>query len=175
MGRLMQKKRLRTTLGAALVTMLVSVSPAAAETARVRAPVSLLATPSTSAAPTGAAKAGVTVQVLDRRGFWAKVSVGGASGWVKLSALSLSNANSGREIASLASGRSGQGNVVSTSGGRGLDNGADLTKGTPNPAAVAALSGLAVSQDDAERFARAGHLVPRTLPYTAAPKEGASQ
>lgn len=171
----MQNMRLRAAFGAALLAMMVGVSPAFAETAKLRAPVSLLATPSTSAAPTGAAKAGVTVQILDRRGFWAKVSVGGTSGWVKLSALSLASASSGREIASLASGRSGQGNVVSTSGGRGLDNGADLTKGTPNPAAVSALSGLAVSPEEAERYARAGRLVTRPLAYTKAPKDGASQ
>ena len=49
--------------------------------------------------------------------------------------------------------------MVSASGGRGLDNGADLTKGTPNQAAVAALSSLSVSQEDAERYARAEEFV----------------
>ena len=171
----MQNMRLRAATGAALLAMVIGATSAAAETARLRTPVSLLSAPATSAAATGNAKAGATAQILDRRGFWAKVSVGGASGWVKLSTLSLASANSGREIASLASGRSGQGNVVSASGGRGLDNGADLTKGTPNPAAVAALKSLAVSQDDAERYARAAHLSTRSLAYTAAPKEGASQ
>lgn len=171
----MQKKWLQIASGAALLAMVIGLSPASAETARLRAPVSLLASPSTSASSTGAAKAGATVQILDRRGFWARVSVGGTSGWVKLSALSLSSSNSGREIASLASGRSGQGNVVSASGGRGLDNGPDLTKGTPNPAAVAALSALVVSQDAAERYAHAGRLSTRAVAYTSAPKDAGSQ
>ena len=175
MGLGMQKMRLRAVSGVALLALMIAVAPASAETAKLRIPVSLLSAPSTSASATGNAKAGAAAQILDRRGFWARVSVGGANGWVKLSALSLASANSGREIASLTSGRSGQGNVVSTSGGRGLDNGADLTRGTPNPAAVAALSSLAVSQDDAERYARAAHLTTRALAYTAAPKEGASQ
>ena len=169
----MQKKWLQVASGAALLAMVIGLAPASAETAKLRTPVSLLSAPSTSAASTGNARAGAVVQILDRRGFWAKVSIGGSSGWVKLSALSLAGSSSGREIASLASGRSGQGNVVSASGGRGLDNGADLTKGTPNQAAVAALSSLSVSQEDAERYARAAHLAARTLAYTAAPKEGA--
>lgn len=148
---------------------------AAAETARLRTPASLLSGPSVTAKATGVAKAGAVAQILERHGFWARVSAGGASGWVKLSALSLSGSGSGADIAALASGRSGQGNVVSTSGGRGLDNGPDLTQGTPNPAAVAALSALAVSQDAAERYARAGGLAARTVAYSAAPRDAGSQ
>jgi len=170
----MQNWRAPVLFGGALLAVLMGLSPASAETAKLRAPVSLLAAPLASAARTGGAKAGAVAQILDRRGFWARVSVGGANGWVKLSALSLSGASSGREIAALASGRTGSGNVVSASGGRGLDNGPDLTKGVPNPAAVAALSQLAVSQDEAERYARAGRLSTRSLAYTAAPKDAGS-
>lgn len=169
----MKTKQFCRALSGALL-ILASGSAALAETARLRAPVSLLATPNTGAAASGSARAGAAAQILERRGFWAKVAVSGASGWVKLSSLSLGGVNSSHEIAALASGRSGQGNVVSATGGRGLDNAADLTKGAPDPAAVAGLSALAVTSDAADRYARAARLTPRALAYTPAPKEAGS-
>jgi Bacterial SH3 domain len=129
----------------------------------------VLAAPSASAAATGSLKAGAAVTVLQRQGFWVRIQGSSATGWTKMSAVSLAGSTTGRDVAALATGRTGSGNVVSASGGRGLDNGEDLATATPAPAAVTGLARYAATQAAAEAFARAGHLQSRTLAYPPAP------
>ena len=94
---------------------------------------------------------------------------GSQAGWLKLTRLSLGSGVSGNDIAALASGRTGSGNVVSASGGRGLDA-ADFERATPDSAAVAALSRTAASEAAAAQFARSGGLKTRKIDYIRAPK-----
>jgi hypothetical protein len=117
----------------------------------------------------GAVKAGASVDIVERKGFWARVRGGTLTGWLKLSRLSLDSGGSGGEIAALVSGRTGSGNVVSASGGRGLDA-ADFARATPDTAAVSALSRSAASEAAAEKFARSGGLKPRRINYISKPK-----
>ena len=116
------------------------------------------------------------VDIVERKGFWARVRSGIQTGWLKLDRLSLDNSTPGSEIAALASGRTGANTVVSASGGRGLDA-ADLAHATPDTAAVAALSHAAASEAAAEQFAKAGRLKTRSIAYLSAPKSagGASR
>ncbi len=127
----------------------------------------LQAQPAATAPATGSVKAGALVDVVARKGFWAQVrgGGGGGTGWLKLSRLSLDKGGGAGEIAALASGRTGTGNVVSASGGRGLDA-ADLTGATPDNAAVAALS--SASESAAAQFAAAGNLKARSIAYLRA-------
>ncbi len=141
---------------------------AMAEPAKVRTAGPIQAQPLAAAAATGSVKAGITVDILQRKGFWARVKSGTQTGWLKLSRLSLGSGVSGNEIAALASGRTGSGNVVSASGGRGLDA-ADFERATPDNAAVAALSRTAASESAAAQFARSGGLKARKLDYIRAP------
>ena len=94
-----------------------------------------------------------------RAGLLASVVTAGALGW-GAHAVGVSGS-----VAALASGRTGTGNVVSASGGRGLDA-ADLTGATPDNAAVAALSGA--SESAAAQFAAAGKLKARSVAYLRA-------
>lgn len=134
--------------------------------ARVREAGPLQAQALASAPVTGSVKAGATVDVIARKGFWAQVRGGAVTGWLKLSRLSLGS-GSGNDIVALASGRTGSGNVVSASGGRGLDA-ADLSSATPDTAAVAALAGSAASETAAAQFAAAGKLNARSVAYVRA-------
>ena len=144
---------------------LLCAGAALAGPAHVRTAGPLQAQPVATAPATGAVKAGAMVDVVARKGFWAQVRGSGATGWLKLSRLSLDSGGGAGEIAALASGRTGTGNVVSASGGRGLDA-AGLTSATPDNAAVAALSG--VTESAATQFAAAGKLKARSVAYLRA-------
>ena len=158
----------------AIVTSVLLCSGAAmADPAHVRIAGPLQSQPAAQAPATGSVKAGTAVDIVQRKGFWAQVRSGAQTGWLKLGRLSLDSGGSGREIAALASGRTGSNNVVSASGGRGLDA-ADLARATPDAAAVSALSRAAASEAVAEQFARSGGLKTRQIGYIREPR-GSSQ
>jgi len=140
-----------------------------AEPAKVRTTGPIQAQPVTTAASSGSVKAGAMVDIVQRKGFWARVKNGPQTGWLKLSRLSLGSGVSGNDIAALASGRTGSGNVVSASGGRGLDA-ADFERATPDNEAVSALSRTAASEAAAAQFARSGGLKTRKVEYIRAPQ-----
>jgi hypothetical protein len=156
------------TLAAAL-SLLLCCGPAIADPARVRIAGPLQAGPAVTAPATGSVKAGASVDIVQRKGFWARVKSGAQTGWLKLGRLSLGGGVSGNEIAALASGRTGSNNVVSASGGRGLDA-ADFERATPDSAAVSALSRSAASEASAAQFARSGGLKARKIEYIRAPQ-----
>lgn len=147
---------------------------AAGNPAHVRVAGPLQSQPSPKAPAIGAVKAGATVDIVERKGFWAHVHGGAQNGWLKLDRLSMASGDSGSEIVALASGRTGSNNVVSASGGRGLDA-ADFARATPDPASVSALSRSAASEAAAEQFARSGRLQTRRIDYIRQPKAGRGQ
>lgn len=149
-------------------SLLLHAGAVASDPAHVRIAGPLQAQPVVTAPTTATVKAGAPVDILERKGFWARVRGGAQTGWLKLSRLSLDTNGSGREIAALASGRTGSNNVVSASGGRGLDA-ADLARATPDAAAVSALSRSAASETAATQFAKTGGLKTRNLDYMRAP------
>ena len=148
---------------AIVASALLYAASAAAESAHVRVAGTVQTQPVTTAPASGTIKAGVAVDIVTRKGFWAQIRGGGVTGWLKLTRLSL-DSNSGNQVAALASGRTGSNNVVSASGGRGLDA-TDLENATPNTAAVAALASTAASEAAADQFAKAGKLKTRSLSY----------
>lgn len=153
---------------AIVVSVLLCAGAAAANPAHVRIAGPLQSQPAPNAPATGAVKAGAPVDIVERKGFWARVRYGTQTGWLKLGRLSLDGNGSASEIAALASGRTGSNNVVSASGGRGLDA-ADFARATPDAAAVSALSRSAASEAAAEKFARSGGLKTRHIDYIAKP------
>lgn len=165
----------RRRVGAATIItagVLLGAGGVSAETAKVRVTGPLQAAPVVSAASTGAVKAGAAVEITARKGFWAQVRSGPSVGWLKLSRLSLAGRSSG-DVAALASGRTGSRNIVSASGGRGLDA-SDFAKATPAPAAVAALRRTEASETAAAHFAAKGGLKSRRLDYVHEAKASTS-
>ena len=154
-----------------VISALLYAGAAMAAPAHVRIAGPLQAGPAANAPVSGALKAGAPVDVVARKGFWAKVAGGTQTGWLKLSRLSLDGGGAGTEIAALASGRTGSNNVVSASGGRGLDA-ADFARATPDGAAVSALSRTAASEAAAQQFAKSGGLKTRHIAYIRAPDSG---
>ena len=77
---------------------------------------------SAGASVVGQLSKGAAVKIVDRNGGWMKVQAGSTSGWVK-SLVVKRDAKSGGadDVAAVVSGRGATGQVVSTSGTRGLD------------------------------------------------------
>ena len=100
------------------------------------------------------------IKILKREGFWVQVEVAGAKGWVKLSSVNMAGQTPG--ITPLDTGRTGKGNVVSTSAARGL-SAKDLTLAKPDPAQFEELKRLSVDSNEADKFAKAGGLSTRQI------------
>jgi hypothetical protein len=167
-GGTVRLPRFSSVQAAIVVSALVYAGAAAGSPAHVRIAGPLQSQPASAAPATGAVKAGALVDIVERKGFWAHVHSGALNGWLKLSRLSMDSGGSGNNIAALASGRTGSNNVVSASGGRGLD-GADLARAKPDNASVAALSRTAASEAAAEQFAKSGQLKTRHVAYLREP------
>jgi hypothetical protein len=126
----------------------------------------LRAEPLPSSAAVATATRNSRVEVLERRGFWMRIKSGGATGWVKMTGVATdapAGAGAG-SLSSLASGRSGSGNIVSASGTRGLSE-AELRGARPDTEAVKQVKKMAVSSTDAAQFAADGRLQARKLDY----------
>jgi hypothetical protein len=129
--------------------------------------------PSETSAAVSNAALNSKAEVLERKGFWVKVKTAQASGWTKLSAVSIeqtggSGAGGLSVLTGLASGRVGSGNIVSSAGTRGLSEN-DLKGSKPDLQAYAYVKTLAANEADALRFAQAGGLKPREISYVQPP------
>lgn len=111
-------------------------------------------------------KVGQEVDLLKREGAWYLLRTGGQQGWVRMlsirSTAPAAVASSG-SLSEIATGRAGTGQIVSTTGVRGL--GEERLKEAPfSEAAIAAAERYRVKPADAERLARAQGLAPRQVP-----------
>lgn len=135
--------------------------------------------PYADAKASGAIKRSDKVDILEKKGAWLKVKAPKASGWVRLLSVKRGEASKSNEVAgvlSVASGRAGTGQVVSTTGVRGL-NEEGLKAAKFNEAEVKQLEGYSVSAEQAQQFAKAGGLQASKLAYLPKPKSagGTSQ
>lgn len=121
--------------------------------------------PFADAKSVGSLKRNDKVDILEKKGAWLKVKAGKKSGWVRLLSVKRGAAGQGNETAGvlgLASGRAGTGQVVSTTGVRGL-SAEELKAATFNEAEVQQMESYSVNADQARQFAEAGGLKPRKL------------
>jgi hypothetical protein len=117
---------------------------------------------------------GSKVTVADRDGGWLRVSVGNQQGWVRLLHVSTqpAAADGSKELKSatkIATGRAGSGNVVATTGIRGL-NEAQLSAAKPNPEELKKLDGYVVTKEQAAEYARQHKHTRRDVPYPPEPR-----
>jgi len=98
-------------------------------------------------------KAGTSVKIKRRQGFWAEIEMADKLGWIPLGKLSLGG-GAGASVA-LDTGRAGSGNIVSTSSARGL-SAKDLINGKPDAHSVARLEEFAVDAGDVGKFRTEG-------------------
>lgn len=126
----------------------------------------LRAEPSPTAAAVGGVAPGTKIAILERKAFWLRIKSGSATGWVKMSSVATEGGSAGNPgaLAGLATGRLGSGNIVSASGTRGLSS-EELKSARANFAALKQVQGMAISGEEASRFAAAGGLMTRSIEY----------
>lgn len=113
--------------------------------------------------------------IVDRQAGWLRVSVSGQQGWVRLLHVSSGPAGSAankqelESFAKLATGRAGTGNVVATTGIRGL-NEEQLKTAQANPEELKKLEGYGVTKEQAAQYARGHKLEARQVAHLPAPK-----
>jgi len=146
---------------------------AVAQTGTFKINETLRAEPGEQSGPSGNVSAGSKFEVIERKGFWAKVKADRATGWAKLSGLNLDAGSSGGSgnpaalLGGLASGRTGSGNIVSASGTRGL-SAEELATAKPDMNAVEQVKRQAVAAGVAANYAQSAGLGTRQIDYLPA-------
>jgi hypothetical protein len=132
----------------------------------------LKAEPAAEAKTVKSLPANSVAKIFKRQGFWVEIESGGSKGWIKLSDLNMS-ASGGASLNAMETGRTGKGNIVSTSAARGL-SAKELVAAKPDPQQFEQLKALAVSASDAENFAQSSGLKSRTVTLLVTPVATAS-
>lgn len=115
------------------------------------------------------------VTIVDRSGGWLKVVHDGRQGWARLlhvgsqPAASASTAQELESAAKIATGRAGSGNIVNTTGIRGLSE-EQLREAKPNPAELQRLESYGVDEEQAAEYARKHKLERREIAYLPEPR-----
>lgn len=116
------------------------------------------------------------VEILSRKGAWLNIKTPKTKGWVRLLSVKRGAASSGTnasDVLNLASGRSGTGKVVATTGVRGL-NEEDLKSAKFDEAQVKSLESHTQSAAQGQKFASAAKLKAGKLEYLPAPAQPSS-
>ena len=131
---------------------------------------SLRAEPFADAKTVGSLAKNDSVEILTKKGAWLQVKSKKSTGWVRLLSVKRGGASSsGSAISDVASGRTGTGKVVSTTGIRGL-SAEELKTAKFNEAEMAKMENYGISADEAQKFAIAGGLSTSQLAYLKGPK-----
>lgn len=155
---------------APLVLLLAALPAAAGSLGATLKETPLKDKPFADAATLANLPARAAVDVLGRQGGWLRVTASGKQGWVRMLNVRTGppgQASAGKEVqgvAAVASGRAGKGNIVATSGIRGLSE-EELKTAKPNPGEFRKLDGFAVSEEKAREYAGRSGLVARSVPY----------
>ncbi|MEZ0232410.1 MAG: SH3 domain-containing protein [Methylophilaceae bacterium] len=123
--------------------------------------------PYADAKTSGSFARGDKVEVITKQGAWLKVKAAKSTGWVRLLSVkrgSTATANQTAGILSVASGRAGTGQVVATTGVRGLTE-EELKDAKFNEAEVKSLESYTQSTAQGQKFAKAGNLKAIKLEY----------
>jgi hypothetical protein len=156
------KKLTRILIVASLPALLLANLSIAAETGSALKSDSMRFEPFADAKVTGNFNRGDNLEILGKKGAWLQVKSNKSTGWVRLLSVKRgsSSANSSSQAAgvlAVASGRAGTGQVVSTTGIRGL-SAEDLKAAQFNETEVKTLESYTQSAVQGRKFAAAGDL-----------------
>ena len=145
----------------------------AAETGTALKADSIRAEPYADAKTTGKFSRGDKLEILTKQGAWLKVKTAKTSGWVRLLSVKRGTSSAGgtsnaEGVLNMATGRSGTGQVVATTGVRGLSE-EDLKSAKFNEAEVKKLEGYTQSAEQGQKFAGSGGLKATKFAYLATP------
>jgi hypothetical protein len=121
-------------------------------------------------------KKGAAVTIIKRAGGWYQVKAGATQGWVRMLSVrrgAAAQTNAMKEAggaAAIATGRAGTGQVVSTTGVRGLSE-AELKAAKYDEAQIKKAESFAVAAAVAQSFAQQGKLKPIRFEYLPAPAQ----
>ena len=162
-------KTIKATLAACC--LLLSAAAGAAESGTALKADELKAEPYRDAKTVAKLASGDKLDILGRNGGWLQVKSAKGSGWVRMLSVRTGSARKGTGEASgllgLASGRAGTGQVVATTGIRGL-NEEELKAAKFNEKELKLDESYGVSRAAAQKFAAQGKLVARKFDYLPA-------
>jgi hypothetical protein len=120
---------------------------------------------------------GQAVDIQKRDGAWYQVKAAGKLGWARMLSVRrtapAATASAG-SLSKVATGRAGSGQIVSTTGVRGLGE-ETLQDAAFSETAIASAERLRVNPAEAERLARAQGLAPRQVPPLPTPSAGTTE
>ncbi len=126
---------------------------------------SLRAEPYADAKTVGSLNKNDAVEILTKKGAWLKVKSKKSTGWVRLLSVKRGGASSsGSAISDVASGRTGTGKVVSTTGIRGL-SAEELQAAKFNEEEMKKMESYQTSSSSAKSYASAGGLSATKMSY----------
>jgi len=153
--------KLKTILFAAsLIPILHAPMAVGGETGTALKNDTLRTEPFADAKSSGSFTRGDSLEILKKQGAWLQVKAKKGTGWVRLLSVKRGAASTGNQAAGVlaaASGRAGTGQVVSTTGVRGLSE-EDLKAAKFNETEVKTLESYTLSADQGRQFANAGEL-----------------
>lgn len=132
----------------------------AAETGSALKNDNLRAEPYTDAKVAGSFTRGESLEILKKQGAWLQVKTKKNTGWVRMLSVKRGTATTSNKTSgalALASGRAGTGQVVSTTGVRGLSE-QDLKAAKFNETEIKTLESYTLSAEQGRQFANAGKL-----------------
>ena len=130
----------------------------------------LLAEPFADAKQVGKVAKGDAVAILKKNGGWYQVKASGAEGWIRMLSVRRGEAgktSAAKDVAALSSGRAGTGQIVSTTGVRGLSE-EELKAARFDEIELKKAESFGVSKNDALGFAQKGGLLARAFNYLSA-------
>jgi len=116
--------------------------------------------PFADAKSAGSLTRGESLEILKKQGAWLQVKTKKTSGWVRLLSVKRGTSTGGSQSAgvlAVASGRAGTGQVVSTTGVRGLSED-ELKAAKFNETEISAMESYTTSAETARQFASQGQL-----------------
>ncbi len=143
-----------------LVPLLYAGVSVAAEKGSALKNDSLRSEPFADAKVTGSFARGDNLEIIKKQGAWLQVKSAKSSGWVRLLSVkrgAATTSNQAAGVLAVASGRAGTGQVVSTTGVRGLSE-QELKAAKFNEDEVKTLESYTLSADKGRAFAKVGKL-----------------
>jgi hypothetical protein len=167
--------RLKTWItGLALLAGLVLTAAVSAESGSTIKDTPLKDKPFVDAKTLANLPARTNLDIVERKGSWMRVKVAGKQGWVRMLNVRAGQAQAGgktsaQDVTALATGRSGSGNIVATSGIRGLSE-EELKSAKGNPDELKKMDKFAVTEKEAGAYALKNKLQRRSVSYLPAPQ-----
>lgn len=131
------------------------------------------AEPFADAKTTGNIKRGDSVQIVSKQGAWLQISNNKKTGWVRILSVKRGSAStassSASDVLNVASGRAGTGNVVATTGVRGLSS-EELKSAKFNESEVKLMESQTQTQAQGREFATSAGLKSISVSYLPAAK-----